>query len=293
MPVRASRRARWTPRHTWGPWANARWLLARERSGWKPLGVREERRITVGRGDRDPDEVASLDGGLCEVGVGGGVAVDHGGRRLEPERLLDHGVEVRRVPLGPGQRLGMLEQVQDCVGDHPLGRLDAAEQEDRGVRNDMLVGETGIGPDRSEQRVSVGHRRLEPVAERGKGGPSLSWHLAAGGDLGHGGDDPVVPAEHVRDLALVEAERPGHDRCGQRPRERAPQLGGSVVGEAVDEALGVVRGRACEALSDRSRPEGGRERGAVAGVDLAVQAEHAGPHHLCGGEARVVDCERL
>ena len=32
MPVRASRRARWTPRHTCGPWANARWPRAGGRS---------------------------------------------------------------------------------------------------------------------------------------------------------------------------------------------------------------------------------------------------------------------
>ena len=61
------------------------------------VGIGERRRVAVGAGQRDDHEVAGGDRRAGEVDVAGRVAVDDGGRRLEPQRLLDDALGERRV----------------------------------------------------------------------------------------------------------------------------------------------------------------------------------------------------
>jgi hypothetical protein len=51
----------------------------------------------------------------------------------------------RRSGPHEGGLLGVGEQVQRPVGDHPLGRLDAPEQEHGAVRRDLVPGQPAAG----------------------------------------------------------------------------------------------------------------------------------------------------
>ena len=65
------------------------------------------------------------------------VPIDHRGGGLEPQGLLDRVGQQARVHRDERELVGMGEQVHDRVGDHALGRLDAAEEHDRGVGDDL------------------------------------------------------------------------------------------------------------------------------------------------------------
>ena len=106
------------------------------------IRVGEGRGVAVGTGDRDGDELALADRGPAEPDDAGRVPIDCRGRRLEPQRLLDGVGEQPAVGLDERTLVGMGEEVEDRVADHPLGRLDPAEHEDADVRGDLGAGET-------------------------------------------------------------------------------------------------------------------------------------------------------
>lgn len=85
-----------------------------------PVRILEHRRVAVRPGDRYRHLVARPHPGTGYDDVPGCVSVNHGGSRLQPQRLFDG-----EGPVG--------KRVQDRVGDHPLGCLNPAEQQDRRV----------------------------------------------------------------------------------------------------------------------------------------------------------------
>ena len=175
----------------------------------------------------------------------------------------------------------MRQQVQDRVGDHALGRLDAAEEEDRGV-GDCLVGvkPAGVGGHRQQGAAQLGERLAARRADR-----------APGGHPRHRGDDRVVPAQDRLGVGAVEPERARDDRGRQRSGELAAQLGAPRRSDRVGEPLGLLGDDGAEARVHRRQPERRGERGAVARVLVAVEREHARPDDPRRGEARVVDRE--
>src|ERR1700721_4007193 len=63
----------------------------------EPIRVGEYRRVPVRARDRHRDLVSGADLGAAELGVAGGVAVDHGRGGLPPQRLLDRRRDQRAV----------------------------------------------------------------------------------------------------------------------------------------------------------------------------------------------------
>src|SRR5581483_1208100 len=115
--------------------------------------------------------------------------------------------------------------------------------------------------------------------------------IAACGDVGHGGDDGVVPAEHGGRVHLREPERLAHRRDGERAGQAAPQLRPPVQRGRDEQPLRLVRDDAREPRPHGVEAERAREGRAVAGVLAAVEREHARADDLRRREAGVVDGE--
>ena len=282
---------------TCGPRAKARCWRAFSRPHVEAVGIGERRRVAVGGRDRDADELAAADRRAAQRHVRGRVPVDHGRRRLEPQRLLDGvGQPARGRPSRARAASRSREQVQDRVGDHPLGRLDAAEEHHRGVGDDLAPPEPArMAAGGGEQRragLAIEHR-LDGGPQLGERRPAGVGNLAAGRDLGHRRDDRVVPAQDGAGVGLAQARasasrwrrragRRRHAAAPPRPRARWRRSGGRPRRRRPS----VKRSRtAC-------RRNGPRERRAVALVLVAVEREHARADDAPGREARVVDRER-
>jgi hypothetical protein len=261
---------------------------------FEAIRVRERRRVAVGGGDRDAHELAAADAGAHQLDPGGRVPVDDRGGRLEPQRLLD------RVRQQPGllqherELVRVGEEVPDRVGDHALGRLDAAEQEHRGVGDDpfalQAAGLTGRGGEERglglplERRADRGRQRR--VGLRAGGAQRLAFR-----DLRDRPDDLLVPPEHGPHVGVLEAEGARDDRDRQRTRESAPQIRAAVGLDRVDQPLGLLRHLLREAGPHGGEAERAGEGVAMAAVVLAVEREHARTDDLAGGEPRVLDRE--
>ena len=117
--------------------------------------------------------------------------------------------------------------MQDRVGDHPLGRLDAAEEHHRGVRDDLAPLEPA--------RIAAGggeHRRAGLAVEhRLDGGPQVRERRPAG----VGTSPPAVTSVTAATMAsyqprtapvvrLAQPERMRHDGRGERTREGTSQV---------------------------------------------------------------------
>ena len=241
------------------------------------VGIGERRRIPVGGSDRDPHEVARRDPRSAELGVRGRVAVDRRRGGLEAQRLLHDRLQRRPAVAVP-------EQVDERVGDHPLGRLDPAEQHHGGVGDVLVLGEPAVEPVPARpQRVGQRRHRLGRLGARG----------AAGAEVADGPDDRVVVAEHGADVRVREPERAGHDRRRQRAGEAAPQLALPGGRERVQQQGGLLAHRAGQRLAHGAEPQRRDEGRPVAVVLGPVEREHARPDDPRGREPRVLDRERL
>ena len=173
----------------------------------------------------------------------------------------------------------------------------ATEEQNRGVGHDLLARQFRAVGGSSEQRglrvlliddlqeasTEVGKRRVPPCP-----GPR------AGGDLGDGSDDRVVPGQHGVDLVRGQPQRPRHRGRSQRAGEGAPQLSsGRAFEQPVDERVGLVLDVLLEAIAHRPGAKRRHERRAVAGVVLAVEAEHARPDDLSRRESRILNGEAV
>jgi hypothetical protein len=249
------------------------------------VGIVEGRRVPVRGGDRDPDEIARGHVGVAEVHVGGRVAVDDRRRRLQAQRLLDGGGQQGRIRPDLLERRRMSEEVDERVADHPLHRLDAAEEHDGGVRGVLgvrePVGAPGVRPHGSqrlpERRDGLGRRRPFRTAR---------------GEVGDGGDDRVVPGEDGVRLRAVEAEAPADHRRGERPGEVPPELRRAARAELGEQACRHLDDVRAEPPPDLAEAQRRDERRAVPRVLRSIEGEHARPDHLRGGEPRVLDGER-
>ncbi len=278
-----------------GPWAKARWRRALGARHVEAIGLRELRGVAVGGGDRDAHELAARDRRAPDLDIGGRVAIDERRGRLEAQRLLDRVGEHVRARVYARELGGMGEQVPDRVGDHALGRLDAAEQQHGGVGDGPLALEAAGLAHRGRQQGRAGlaiERRADRLRQRGVGVAAGVIQWPAGRDVGHRRDDPLIPAEHRRAVGVPDTERVRHDGDRQRPGERAAQLGVAGRRQRVDQVLGLVGDDLREARLHGTPAKRDDERLAVAAVLRPVETEHAGPDHLAGGEARVVDGER-
>jgi hypothetical protein len=92
---------------------------------------------------------------------------------------------------------------------------------------------------------------------------------------------------------VLEPERVGDDRGGERAGHGAPQLRTPVPLDRPDEALGLVADQRGEPVAHGLEAERRGERVAVAAVLGPVEREHARADDLAGREARVVDREGL
>ena len=135
--VCASRRARCIPMQTCGPRAKARCWRAFSRSTSKRSGSGNVAGSRLAAATetltRSPWRIAAPPSSTSARRV----PVDHGGRRLEPQRLLDRVGHPARVRGHERELVGIGQQMHDRVGDHALGRLDPAEEHHRGVRDDL------------------------------------------------------------------------------------------------------------------------------------------------------------
>ena len=181
----------------------------------------------------------------------------------------------------------MREQVPERVGDHALGRLDAAEEEHRRIGDRLLVADPACGV--GEQGVGIG-RAQHRLAQRGEALRAGGRQPAPRGQLRHGAHDRVVPAQHALDADLLQPQRVRHHRCGQRPGEPAAQI--RTRPKRGREARRLRLDERREPLQHRRAPERPRERLAVSRVLRAVECQHRRPHDAARGEPRVVDRER-
>ena len=277
--VRASRRARCTPTHTWGPWANARWRPAFGRSRSKRSGSVNTAGSRLAAAIDTRTGSPARDRDAAELDVAGRVAVHDRGGGLEPQRFLDCGVEQDRVGADSREFARALEQVRRGVGDHPLGRLDPAEQEHRGVGHDLVGAELGVGGSRRQQRLAI--PRADHLDSRSR---SCRERLCARSparrsrrDLGDGADDRVVPRQTA-------ATSPGPSPSARVHREAASGPASARRSSARPPARARRRAVALRRVTtsaNRSRTASGLngvgKRCPVARVRVAVEAEHAGP----------------
>ena len=267
---------------TCGPRAKARWRAALGRSRSKRSGSGNSAGSRLAAGHRDADEVAAPDRRAAELDVARRVAIEHRRGRLEPQRLLHRRGQQARVGLDARALGRVLEQVQDRVGDHPLGRLDAAEHQDGGVRDHRLALEpaascataaTSESPaSRSSAGPSASRRAAKEVCPRSLSGPPFVSSSTAS-------TIPSYQPSTTAGSVSAQPERVHHDRGGERAREAAPQLGPPGRLEGVDQPLGLRGDDGGEALAHRVEAERARERRAVAAVLGAVEREHARPDH--------------
>ena len=196
--------------------------------GDEPVRLDEDGRVAVRGGERDADELATTDRRPAELDVPRRVPVDDRGRRLEPQRLLDDVRGERRTLRELRGREVARQDVPERVRDHPVGRLDPAEEQDGCVRDDLAAVERARSAGRRAQqrrgRLPFQHR-LQGAPERFERVGALRRRLAARRDVRHGADDGAVPGEGNVGREVVEPERGRHRGDRERPAELRSKIG--------------------------------------------------------------------
>ena len=238
--ARAAWRARRAPRPARGACRRTRAARPRRRGGgrrWRgrveAVGVGERGRVAVGGGDRDPHELAGGDLRPAQLGVARRVAVDGGGRRLEPQRLLDRGRQQRRVGPHRRERVRALQQVQrprwrSCPRSSRCRRTAARRRWSASPRRSAR---RRRGPTAAPSCATARSASSPPP-----GRPALRSVTA-----------PTIASyqrEDVVDRRAAEPERVRDRRGRQRPREAAPQLTCAVRRELVRQPRGLGLDRA-------------------------------------------------
>ena len=212
--VCASSRARCIPMQTWGPRAKARCWRAFSRRTSKRSGSANALGSRLAAATetltRSPRRIARA----AQLDVGRRVPIDHRGGGLEAQGLLDRVGQQAGVHRHERELVRVREQVHDRVGDHALGRLDAAEEHHRGVGDDRRALEAAGGVGEQRRAGPAVERRRDGGLEVRERRAAGCGHLAAGRDLGDRGDDRVVPAQDGAGVGLGQSERVGHDRRG-------------------------------------------------------------------------------
>jgi hypothetical protein len=256
------------------------------------VGVGEHRGVSVRPRQRHDDHVSLADRRAVEVGVTGRVAVDARGRRLEAYGLLHGGGEQAAVCLHLGQLVGMEEQVAYEVRDHALGRVDASEQEHRGVRHHLVQRQPSRRCHDHCGMLVGGGRELHVPAQRGERLGSARTRVAQRGDVVDRRDDAVVPLAHQRGVGVAESQRLGHREHRQRAGDGRTDLGVPGPADRLDQVGRLVLDQRAEAGMCVRGAELPHERVAMVHVCRPVGGEHARTDDPRRGEPGVVDGER-
>ena len=238
------------------------------------VGIREDVGIPIRPCDRDSDELALPDGRRAEHDVACRVAVDHRRGRLHPERLFDSVPSQQRVVRDEIAHDGALQDVLDRVRNHPLGRLDPAEEQHRGIRDNVCPRQaTGVTRSRGNKRgrgivVECG---LDCSTKLSKGTRARTVDRLAGRDACHLGDNRVVPGKSVGWVGLVEPECVHHRNDGQWPGHGSPELGSAVRLDRVDQGVSLALDRVRKSVAHGIEAKRSREGPAVARVLDAVE----------------------
>ena len=258
----------------------------------EPVRVAEHLRIPVGRGQRDAHPVPGPDPGLADHHVPGRVPVHQRRGRLQPQRLLDRGRHQARVDPHQFQLARIAEQVQDRVGDHAVGGVDAAEHDHRGVRDDLGRGQVaelgGVREHGPPARRDLLVLRRDPAGARwplacGRSRPAVTRPAVTGPFVtgpfvtGPSAIRPfVTPPSAIRPSAIRPfVTRPFVTRAAVTPPSAIrPAVTGADGGAQVRGQLGERAGGV------RGRPGG-------AGALVAGQAGDAAHDPVVGGQDRV------
>ena len=219
----------------------------------------------------------------ASVDVTRGVAVDDRRRRLQAQRLLDRRLGAHRIGGDGRPHRRVVEHVPQQVEDHPLGRLDPAEHDDRGVGDRLLRAQPAGGAAAGTDGVPSSAIAAAPVesARRRRRCPTPTPR------------SPVPADEAAR-------PRPGRGRRSRASRRRSPppavppaSVRRSAAAPSVVDEAGPPRGHERpEAARHRPLAELGDVRVAMAAVLGTVGREHARPDDACRREAGIVDGER-
>ena len=285
----ASMRARCMPRQTCGPWAKAAWWRAfsrrtSKRSGsGKKAGSRfaADSETTTSRPRRSAPRRAPRRGSRSgRRGWRRAPAAATPRRRWRAGTGRPHG----------GQRLGVAEHVPDEVGDHALGRLDAAEQQHRGVGDHAGVVQPVRVGGREHRVAGAAPSRLPRTLRSRSANASRPAAVTAGRRRRR------RPRRRCARTSRAPSRRPPSPapaRAPSPPRRagrRAPGAPPPPRPARRPRAAGVSSSTKAEALAHRVEPERPRERVAMARVLGAVQRQHARADDLRGREARGRRC---
>ena len=244
----ASTRARCIPMHTCGPPANARWRRALGRSRSKRSGSGNVSGSRLAAVIEIAHEVAGGDRRAAELTSRGGVAVDHRGGGLEPQRLLDGGGQQRGVGAHPRERVGVLEQVR-------RSRWRSSPRSSRCRRT------------AARRRWRPPRRRSSPAVVTPQRGPRarLAQLLDRRAPAAGPGGRPALRRSPRRRSprtsrarvggGVIEPERARDHGGGQRAGEPGPQLG--LAGAARARRAAARSRRRTAAASARARRRGG------------------------------------
>ena len=140
--------------HTCGPAAKARCRRALGRSRSKRSGCGNSGGSRLAPAIETTTRSPARDRRRAERDVAGRVAVDDRRRRLQAQRLLDRRFGARRIGGDGRPQRRIVEHVPQQVEDHPLGGLDPAEHDDRGVGHRLLHAQPARRRPRPRERRS-------------------------------------------------------------------------------------------------------------------------------------------
>ena len=186
----------------------------------------------------------------------------------------------------------MIQQVPERVGDHPLGGLDPAEHQYRGVRDHLVHAEPGPCR-RGDQRVGRIDARGNVFVQLGERRRSFGGHRPTGRDSRR-------PSRRSRCTSPAPSRpRPAAARASGRPPRRTTARPPSSAGRPArrrgwrPSTLDGLLHRLGEPAPGLGQAERRLERVPVRGVRGTVQGQHRRPDHLRRREARIVDGEGL
>ena len=285
---------------TCGPCAKATWRR-RSRAARRSGRGRETCGIAVRAGDRERARARrSRDRRAAELDVARRVAVDHRGGRLEPQRLLD------RVRQQAAVRLARARAGRDATSRCRTALAIIPSVVSMPPNSSTAALETTSSRSRppAAPAAAATQRRGRVALERRRRSLARSAAYASrpagvtGVARGHRPSPPRRSASYQPSTAPASASsRPSacvDDRGRQRAGQAAAQLRRARAGSIASISRSVSAATSSVKRSPhRVEPERPRERIAVAAVLRAVEREHARADHPAGGEARVVDGERL
>ena len=199
------------------------------------IGLREVRRIPIGRADRGDDHRPFGDRAAVDLDVRVGDARRPLHRTVVPQQLLHRAVNQRRIVSQPAELVRMAQEGQHPIADEVDGRLmPRDEEQDAGGEQlpfAQLVARFFGGDQQAQQIVlwmaaALGEKTAEVVGQLAACGPptrhdlGVRWHPDRIQTPGHVGrplaNGALIPRRHTQHLA------------DHRDRERVREIGNDV-----------------------------------------------------------------